>query len=48
MLAGLKVSSLICKCVYTDQNLMRKGDPMQLNFKGREMKLNNGYTSKSR
>ena len=27
MLTDLKVSSLTCKCVFTNQNLMQKGDP---------------------
>ena len=38
MLRGLKVSSLACKYVYfTEQDLMEKGDHMDLNFKDLEM-----------
>ena len=31
MLADLKVSPLACKLCITDQNIMQKGDPIQLN-----------------
>ena len=32
MLTGLKVSYLGCKCVFTDQNIMQRGDLTELNF----------------
>ena len=37
MLAGLKVSSLVCKCVFYRPEHNPKGDPRQLNFEGLEM-----------
>ena len=39
LLTGLKVSSLVRKCVnLTDLNIMQRGrDPMELNFEGFEM-----------
>ena len=40
MLTSLKVSSLTRKYMYfTDQNLMQKRVPMELNFAGLEMKI---------
>ena len=38
MLTGLKVSSLTCKCVFYRTELNTKGDPIELNFKGFEVK----------
>ena len=50
MLKGLKVSSLVCKCVfYRPEHKQR--DAMELNFKVLEMqnmKYTNGPSSKSR
>ena len=42
MLTGLKVSSLIYECVFTDQNLTQRGDPTELNFASLEMRHANG------
>ena len=42
MLTDLKVSSLTCKCVIYRQELNAKGDSMELNFEGFEMKYTNG------
>ena len=42
MLIGLKVFSLTCKCVFTEQNLMHRGDPTKLNFKGLNVKQTKG------
>ena len=43
MLTGLKVSSLACKSVFykTEQNLMQRGDTMELNFQGLEIQKPN-------
>ena len=41
VLAGLKVSSMICKCVFCRPELA-KGDPMDLNFQSLQMKHANG------
>ena len=43
MLASLKVSSMTCKCIITDQSLMQREDPMELNFESLEMKRTNRY-----
>ena len=37
MLTGLKASSLPVYVYFTDQNLMQREDPMELNFEGLEM-----------
>ena len=34
MSAGLKVSSWHVSVYFTDQNIMQRGDPMELNFEG--------------
>ena len=36
IITGLKVSSVTCKCVFTDQNLMRRWEPTKLNFENFE------------
>ena len=44
MLTGLKVSSLVCKCVFYRPEYNTKEGPMKLNFEGLEttkMKYNN-------
>ena len=38
MLTGLKVSLLTCKCVSYRPEHNAKGDPMELNFEGLEIK----------
>ena len=49
MLTGLKVSSLACKSVFykTDQNLMQRGDTMELNFRGLEIQKPNIPTDRA-
>ena len=42
MLTSLKVSSLTCKCVFYRTELNAKGDPIELNFKGFEVKHTKG------
>ena len=37
MLIGLKVSSLVCKCVFYGPEINAKGDHMELNFEGLEI-----------
>ena len=48
MLTALKMSSLICKCVFYRPELNAKGGgSMELNFEGLEMKHTNGESWKS-
>ena len=42
MLTVLKVSFLTCKCAFYRPELNAKGDLMELNFEGLEMKHTNG------
>ena len=39
MLTGLKVSSLVRNVYFTDQNLMKRRDPMELKLSFRNSKL---------
>ena len=39
MLTGLKMSSLACKCIFSRSEHNTKGDPMELNFEGREIQI---------
>ena len=39
MLTGLKMSSLACKCIFSRSEHNAKGDPMELNFEGREIQI---------
>ena len=41
MLTSLKVSSLVCKCVFYGRKPNAKGDHIELNFKGLEMEKRN-------
>ena len=37
MLTDMEVSSLACKSSFKDQNIMQRGDNVELNFEGLEM-----------
>ena len=37
MLTGLKILSLACNVYFTDQNIMQRGDSMELKFEGLEI-----------
>ena len=47
MSTGLRVSSLVSKCVFTDQNILQRGDPTELDLEVLEIQKQNIPTDRA-